>query len=249
MWMRHALMVLFYCLVCWFAYLFLIKPYSYRWRPCYGSKEYEVCMPHGFKVFGIDVSHHQGTIDWDRLALTGQNDYPIRFALVKATEGGDFKDENYDANIANARRVGMTCGSYLFFNPMTDPSVQASFFTSAVTLQSGDIPPVVDVEQRGESRELLQRHLLECLRLIERHYGVKPIIYTSYKFRHHYLNIPAFNDYLFWIAHYYVEKPDDDARWTLWQFTDRGRVDGISGYTDLNAFAGTPDEFHSILVK
>lgn len=206
-------------------------------------------MPHGFSVFGIDVSHHQGSIDWDKVAGTSQNEYPISFVMIKATEGGDFMDENYDSNIVNARRVGLTCGSYLFFNPKTDPVVQTEFFTKAVALYPGDIPPVIDVEQHGDSRELLQKRLLECLRLIENHYGVRPVIYTSYKFRRHYLDNPAFDDYLFWIAHHYVEKLADDAEWTFWQFTDRGRVNGISGYTDLNTFAGTQAEFRSILVK
>ena len=74
-----------------FFYYFFIRPYSYRWKPCYGYKGYGVCLPVNYKVHGIDVSHHQGTIDWQAVKATETQNYPIRFVFMKATEGGDYK--------------------------------------------------------------------------------------------------------------------------------------------------------------
>lgn len=229
------------------AYFLLIRPYAYRWKPCYGTKEYEVCMPGGMELYGIDVSHHQGLIDWSRVSECSGNEYPLRFVFIKATEGGNFKDENYDYNIEEARKSGLSCGSYLFYNPSTPPELQAGFFIHNVSLRAGDLPPVLDVEKHGDSREEFQRDILKCVAILESYYGVKPVIYTSYKFKKRYLDTPELNGYPFWMAHYYVEKPDNDAAWTLWQFTDRGRVSGIDGYTDLNAFNGTMSDFRKLL--
>lgn len=231
------------------AYFVLIRPYSYRWKPCYGLKAYDVCMPSGFQVYGIDVSHHQGTVDWDKVASSSDRDYPIRFALIKATEGGDFLDENFEINFSRAQAAGLACGAYLFYNPDSPPESQAAFYINNVSLVAGCLPPVVDIESKGESRERLQTDLLECLEMLERHYGVKPIIYTSYKFRKHYLNNPVFDRYMLWMAQYRSETPGDDSDWSIWQFTDRGCVEGIREYVDLNVFRGTLESFRSFLIK
>ncbi len=206
-------------------------------------------MPQGFEVFGVDVSHHQGNIDWMEVSAMSDNGFPLRFAVIKATEGGDFKDTNYDVNYATARECGLACGAYLFYNPGTSPSSQAAFYINNVSLASGDLPPVVDVEHKGKSVGQLRKDVLECLVLLENHYGTSPIIYTSYKFWKHYLNVPDFEKYKFWIAHYYIDDPDDDIDWTIWQFTDRGNVPGIDSYVDLNVFNGSYDSFRQTLVK
>lgn len=79
------------CVLSAFFYFF-IRPYSYRWKPCYGLKAYGVCMPAGFHIHGIDVSHYQGNIDWQRLTQTRQSQFPIHFIFMKASEGGDYGD-------------------------------------------------------------------------------------------------------------------------------------------------------------
>lgn len=238
-----AVALLLLCL----AYSGVIRKYSYRWKPCYGASDFELCLPHAGQIYGIDISHHQGDVDWVKVAAASAA-HPIRFAYIKATEGGDFKDDRYDGYIEAARKVGIACGSYLFFNPDADPGQQARFFIDNVSMEAGDLPPVVDVERRGTSKAVLQHNLLECLRIIEAHYGVRPIIYSSYKFRNHYLDIPDLDRYKFWIARYYVDKPDESDRWILWQFSNRGRVDGIEGHTDINVFNGSFDDF-SLLHK
>lgn len=249
-WLYWFLTVLMLALVSLGAFHFFLRPYFYRWKPCFGEKEYSVCLPSGYRYYGIDVSHHQGKIDWTRVAASSAiSEYPLKFVIMKATEGGTFKDPNFDFNIEAAREAGFVCGVYHFYNPATSPSVQAGFYRRNVSLAVGDLVPVVDVEVYPHNTRKLQADLLEFLRLIESYYGVKPIIYTSVKYRRRYLDTPDFDRYRFWIAHYYVDEPGTASQWCFWQFTDRARVDGIQGFTDLNVFKGSDSEFETLLMK
>ena len=246
-WLGTALLIL---LIAFGAYTFLLKPYFYRWLPCQGHKEYDVCVPTGFKYYGIDVSHHQGRIDWSQVALSNaESDCPVKFVIIKATEGGTFVDPDFETNLKGAREAGFVCGVYHFFNPATPAGKQAEFYINNVKLNKGDFAPVVDVERTGRSDKELQDGLSEFLSIIEKHYGVKPIIYASAKFRKRHLDSDRFNYYPVWIAHYYVVRPDSDVKWRIWQFTDRARVNGIAEYTDLNVFSGTEADFNSLRVK
>jgi len=246
-WLGTALLIL---LIAFGAYTFLLKPYFYRWLPCQGHKEYDVCVPTGFKYYGIDVSHHQGRIDWSQVALSNaESDCPVKFVIIKATEGGTFVDPDFETNLKGAREAGFVCGVYHFFNPSTPAGKQADFYINNVKLNKGDFAPVVDVERTGRSDKELQDGLSEFLSIIEKHYGVKPIIYASAKFRKRHLDSDRFNYYPVWIAHYYVVRPDSDVKWRIWQFTDRARVNGIAEYTDLNVFSGTEADFNSLRVK
>ena len=186
-------------------FYFFIRPYSYRWKPCYGLKAYGVCMPAGFHIHGIDISHYQGNIDWQRLTQTRQSQFPIHFIFMKASEGGDYGDRVFQANFDSAKVYGFIRGAYHFYNPKTDPVRQADFFINSVKLDAGDLPPVLDIEKRGDDARTLRRDLKIWLDRIERHYKVKPILYTSYKFKTRYLNDSIFDSYPYWIAHYYVD--------------------------------------------
>lgn len=222
-----------------FFYYFFIRPYSYRWKPCYGYKGYGVCLPINYKVHGIDVSHHQGEIDWEAVKATDKQEYPIRFVFMKATEGGDHKDRLFVDNFRQAREVGLVRGAYHFYNPNTDPIRQADFFISQVKLETGDLAPVLDIERKPRSKAQLQADLVKFLNRLEQHYGVKPIIYTSYKYRLHYLDTPELSSYPLWIAHYYVDALSYDGPWQFWQHTDYGTVPGIEENVDLNVFNGS----------
>ena len=79
-------------------YYFFIRPYAYRWKPCYGTKAYGVCLPSGYRVHGFDISHHQGEINWAVLSKTQFTPFPIRFVFLKASEGGDFSDTTFVHN-------------------------------------------------------------------------------------------------------------------------------------------------------
>lgn len=243
-WVVTALIIVLIGIGAW--YLFL-RPYMYRLRPCQGAKEYGVCLPSGFTYYGIDVSHHQGVIDWQRVAEASQvKGFPIKFAFIKATEGSTFTDPDYQNNISNARRAGIVCGAYHFYDPWTSPEKQAQHFINTVQPERGDMVPVVDVERGGRSSANLRQDLSIFMTLIEEHFGVKPILYTSVKFRQRNLNSHNFDDYPFWVAHYYVVRPNTDKNWCFWQFTDRAGVEGIAGYTDFNVFKGTPAQFESL---
>ena len=98
-------------------YYFFIRPYAYRWKPCYGMKAYGVCLPYGFEVHGFDVSHHQGNIDWGELQKTQTSPFPVRFVFMKASEGGDFSDTAFIHNFDEARKHGFIRGAYHFYKP------------------------------------------------------------------------------------------------------------------------------------
>jgi len=190
--------------VFFFYYLF-VSPFGFRWRALYG----EVSYPEGYEIHGIDISHHQGTIDWATLKDEAVIDErPIRFIMIKATEGANKIDENFKDNFYNAREYGFTRGAYHFYGTRSTAKAQAQFFISQVKLEKGDLPPVLDVEHKpsNQTDEEFKESVLEWLRIVENHYGVPPIVYTYYKFKLRYLSDSAFDAYPYWIAHYYVDK-------------------------------------------
>lgn len=222
---------------------FFIRPYAYRWKLCHGEKGYGVCMPCRYEVHGIDISHYQGQIDWQRLATGNDGRFPLHFIFMKATEGGDHADDTYRANLDSARNCGFVCGAYHYFIPQTDAVKQADFFIRTADLRPGDLPPVLDVETRGDKSASELRHdVKRWLDRVESYYGVKPILYTSYKFKKKYLNDSLLNTYPYWIAHYYVDSVRYEGKWHFWQHTDVGRVPGIEEEVDLNVFNGSPED-------
>lgn len=250
LWLRNALALLIVGLFSVVFYYFVIRPYSYRWKECGGRKAYGICLPCCYEVHGIDISHYQGSIDWDQVAMHQGADFPIHFVFMKATEGGDHGDDTFTANFDEAGKRGLIRGAYHFFSPKTDPLKQADFFIRTVKLQQGDLPPVLDVEVAGKkSKEELQQRIKQWLDRVEAHYGVKPILYTSYKFKNHYLNDPHFDAYPYWIAHYYVDSVRYEGKWHFWQHSDIGTVPGIRHDVDLNVFNGTLDELQELTIK
>ena len=229
-------------------YYFFIEPYSYRWKPCYGMKAYGVCLPYGFGIHGFDISHHQGHIDWNELQQLQNAPFPVRFVFMKASEGGDFSDTAFVRNFDEARRHGFIRGAYHFYNPKTDALRQADFFIRSVKLEPGDLPPVLDIEVKGEDEGQLRNDLLVWLRRIEHYYKVKPILYTSYKFKTRYLNDSLFNSYPYWIAHYYVDSVEYKGQWRFWQHTDKGKLPGIRENVDLNVFNGSMEELLQLTI-
>lgn len=247
-WLRYLWMSLIVLAFSGTFYYFFIRPYAYRWKPCYGLKAYGICMPYGYQVHGIDISHHQGAIDWTHLQQTRQGPFPIQFVFLKASEGGDYLDPTFLAHFDSARAHGFIRGAYHFYNPKTDPVRQADFFIRTVKLEAGDLPPVLDIEKRGKDEQVLRRDLKIWLDRIEQHYRVKPILYTSYKFKTRYLNDSVFNSYPYWIAHYYVDSVEYRGQWKFWQHTDVGTLPGISEQVDLNLFNGSLDELKQLVI-
>ena len=249
-WVRNILAIIVIALFSGAFYYFIVRPYSYRWKPCQGQKEYGVCIPCGFEVHGIDISHYQGEIDWKQLLKSKETDFPVHFVFIKATEGSSLDDDTFERNFKEARNHGFIRGAYHFFTTKTDPLRQADFFIRNVKLESGDLPPVLDVESVGKkSKEELQHSIKQWLDRVESHYGVKPILYTSYKFKTKYLDDARFDEYPYWIAHYYVDSVKYKGKWHFWQHTDVGNVPGIEQEVDLNVFNGSLDELKSMTIR
>ncbi len=222
----------------YFFYYFFVSPFGFRWRALYGDVSY----PDGYEIHGIDISHHQGRIDWDELKDNGTiNHCPIRFVMIKATEGATRTDENFHENFFQARENGFTRGAYHFFSVHTPAKDQANHFISTVDLENGDLPPVLDVEHKPKQQtdEQFKNSILQWLNIVEKHYQVKPIIYTYFKFKMRYLSDPVFDQYPYWIAHYYVDSLQYQGPWKFWQHTDVGRLPGIKGNVDFNIYNGS----------
>jgi lysozyme len=249
-WLRNVLAIFIIAIFSGAFYYFFIRPYAYRWKPCYGLKAYGICVPCCYDVHGIDISHYQGDIDWLELMQSRLTDYPIEFVFMKATEGGDHGDDTFARNFSEAGKHGFIRGAYHFFSPKTDPLKQADFFIRTVKLAPGDLPPVLDVEVTGKkTKKELQQNIKRWLDRVEAHYGVKPILYTSYKFKTRYLDDSIFNTYPYWIAHYYVDSVKYEGKWHFWQHSDVGTVPGIDEDVDLNVFNGSLEELKRMTIK
>lgn len=221
----------------WAFYFFFVSPTGFRWRALFGDANY----PDGYEIHGIDISHYQGEIDWEELRHGMIEGCPLRFIMIKATEGSSRLDENFNDNFYQAREYGYIRGAYHFWSNKSSAREQAYFFLKQVHLEEGDLPPVLDVEHKpkNQSVEDFQRDVLTWLHIVEDRYHVKPIIYTYYKFKENYLSAPVFDDYPYWIAHYYVKKVEYKGPWKFWQHTDAGKLPGIKGYVDFNIYNGS----------
>ena len=234
-WFGGSVVVLLYV---YFFYYFFVSPFGFRWRALYGDVSY----PEGYEIHGIDISHYQGEIDWEKLKNNGMIEKcPVRFVMIKATEGSSKIDENFIDNFYNAREYGFIRGAYHFYSVYSPAEAQARYFIKNVKLEAGDLPPVLDVEHKPKNQtdEEFKKSILTLLDILEEEYGVKPIIYTYYKFKMKYLSDKVFDDYPYWIAHYYVDKVEYNGQWKFWQHTDCGKLPGISGYVDFNIYNGS----------
>ena len=227
-------------------YHFFVGPTGFRWRALYGDAEY----PKGYEIHGIDISHYQGKIDWEQLTNAMIKGCPVRFVIIKSTEGSSRLDENFRENFNQARDFGFIRGVYHFWSNKSTAREQAYYFLDQVHLTDGDLPPVLDIEHKpaDKSVEDFQRDVLTWLHIVEDKYHVKPIIYTYYKFKEQYLSAPVFEDYPYWIAHYYVDKVQYKGKWKFWQHTDVGKLPGIKGYVDFNIYNGSYYELKQLCI-
>lgn len=211
-----------------------------------------IIMPKGYKVHGIDVSKHQGTIDWKRVSRMKDNGINISFTFIKATEGITRQDNKFKINWIQSAQNGLLRGAYHFYYPSRDAIQQADNFIQLVKLSKGDLPPVVDIEySNGKSAKKICADLKVYIDRIEKHYDVKPIIYTNTNFYNTYL-IGNFDDYPLWIAGYFDHDRfynEFNTPWILWQHSERGKVDGIRGKVDFNVYKGSLEKLMSLSVQ
>lgn len=197
-------------------------------------------------IFGIDVSHYQGWIDWNRVK---QSTHPIRFVLIRSTMGIDGEDLHYVRNWVSAADAGYLRGAYHYYRPDEDASEQFRNFRSRVQLHPGDLPPVLDVEALGKSTpETVRQGALTWLREAEKAYGIRPILYTGRNFYLQHLKGHT-DGYPLWIAAYDGEHRVREIPWTLHQFTDAVQVLGIREPVDGNNFRGSEADLKGLCLK
>jgi len=209
----------------------------------------KVLDTHIEKSFGIDISEYQDKIDWDAVKEI-EGGYPIEFAFIRASVGNDRADYKFKKYWKKAKQKGLICGAYHYYRPNENSIAQAENFIAQVTLVEGDFPPVLDIEKlpKAQSIERLKVGLKRWLETVEKHYGVKPIIYSSESYYEDFLK-EDFEDYPFWIANYTAFYKEIDDEWSLWQFTENGKVSGINGPVDLNVYNGNSVEMKELLIK
>jgi lysozyme len=195
------------------------------------------------KVWGIDLSHHQGDINWEKL----KKEKPY-FIFFKATEGVTHNDRNYREHYNNARKHGIIVGSYHFFSYKSSGKAQAKHFISVARFQKGDLPPVLDVEYRKKmpDHKKVTKEIKDFLVVVLKSTGYKPIIYCDYDFYKQYLKSEIKTDYYLWICDY---RRQPTNKWLFWQITDKFKISGISGYVDFNLFNGNKQKLKNILIQ
>nr|WP_256367777.1 glycoside hydrolase family 25 protein [Mucilaginibacter sp. SG564] len=214
-------------------------------------KNFNVRIPAGFTVHGIDVSSYQGKINWQKVKAMNDDDVHITFAFIKATEGVLSVDPYFQRNWREAPKAGIICGAYHYFLPQKSGVWQARFFLQTVKIEKGDLPMVVDVEQLYRTPPAKMREqLMSFVNHVENKTGVKPIIYTNISFYQDYLQ-GYFDDYTLWIAHYYqpVLNISKKTNWQFWQHSDKARINGINEKVDFNIFRGDSIAFRRLLMS
>lgn len=207
--------------------------------------------PNRYPIHGIDVSKWQGDIDWAKVRRSG-----VAFAFVKATEGGDHIDDRFQDYWRGARAAGIAHAPYHFYYFCTPAAQQADWYIANVPRDSVRMPPVLDMEWNHASRTCSKRPDPETVRSemkiwmdrVERHFGKRPIIYTTVDFHRQNLN-GYFQDYQFWLRSVAAHPGEiyPDHPWSFWQYTGTGIIPGVEGKTDINVYAGSTEQWREWL--
>jgi lysozyme len=208
--------------------------------------------PADYPIHGIDVSKFQGDIDWSAVASSG-----VKFAWIKATEGGDNADARFQANWTGAKAAGVPHGAYHFVYWCRPPMEEMANFEQNAPVEDDALPPVLDVEATPTSKTC-HRHLTQesavaemkvMLEEMERHYGKRPIIYTTVDFYQAILADGAFMDYPIWVrsTKYHPAVKYGPRPWHFWQYQSDASIAGIPAHVDRDAFFGTRDQWEAFL--
>jgi Lyzozyme M1 (1,4-beta-N-acetylmuramidase) len=184
----------------------------------------------GYKVHGLDISHHQEKVNWTLV------DKKYKFIILKATEGQNFLDTDFLYNWNNARLNGFVVGAYHFFVMTSSGEAQADFYISKVPDSEKTLPPIIDLEistKKYKKPDVIE-HLRVMVEKLEKHYKKRVIFYVNYNTYNAYIK-GEFPENKIWITDYkYFPKIDEENRWIIWQVSRRGRIEGIPGFTDKN---------------
>jgi lysozyme len=209
--------------------------------------------PATYPVHGTDVAKYQRDVDWPTVRASG-----IAFAFIKATEGGDRVDDYFQRNWNATRLAGIPRGAYHFYYFCRPASEQAQWFIHNVPRDASALPPVLDMEWNPQSPTcklrpdpaVVRSEMRTFLQIVERHYGKKPIIYTSVDFFDD-NGLSGFHGYPYWLRSV-AGHPSDrygSHPWTFWQYTGTGVIPGMTGDADINVFAGSEATWRSWLAK
>ena len=198
-------------------------------------------------IQGIDISHHNGAIDW---RAVGAGD--IRFVYMKASEGEGFVDPKFKLNWERAGQTDLYRGAYHFFTQCRTAEQQAANFIRVAGDMNGALPPALDLEHMGPCREgpttaRIDLEVKKMMDILESHYGVRPVLYTTQEFHDRYLI--DFEDEKFWVRSIFQAPTFREGDWLIWQHHHRGAVQGIKGATDLNAFRGSVDDLEALRMR
>lgn len=201
---------------------------------------------HSLPIHGIDVSRHQGRIDWNAVAQAG-----VRFAYIKATDGGDYLDPNFHRNWEGSRQAGIPHGAYHFVYWCRPAEEQVAWFAANVPAEPDALPPVLDLEWNHQSSceyDLTREETLEMVRVLlagmEAHTGKVPIIYTNITFHREILEgVPLDNP--MWLRSTAAEPHErySNRPFAFWQYTQTGTMPGIRTEVDRNVWYGSESEW------
>ena len=164
--------------------------------------------------------------------------YKFEFVYIKATEGESWEDARFHFNWKKAKKYNILRGAYHFYKPKVNSAVQMKNFTSVVEIKKGDLPPMLDVEvESALPKSTYRKGVLNCLRIMEETYGVKPIIYTNQQLYREYFNHDDFKQCRFWISRL-KSSPPAVKNWYFWQFTYEAVIKGVNEYVDVNVYNG-----------
>lgn len=203
---------------------------------------YEVLHKHDEKAIGFDVSEYQSEIDWEQTYHIDES-FELSFVFIRATAGKNKVDKRFKENWKASKERQLIRGAYHYYRPNENSIEQANNFIKNVKLEKGDLPPVLDIEKlpKSQSIDSLKVGLRRWLKKVEKHYKVKPIIYSGESYYNDFLK-KEFSDYPLWIANYNFWRNHLEDDWLFWQFTEKAQIQGIEGMVDVNIFNGDKNQ-------
>jgi GH25 family lysozyme M1 (1,4-beta-N-acetylmuramidase) len=213
------------------------------------------------KPFGIDVSQHQGNMDWEVVAAYSPK---VCFAGIRAGISWGYVDKNFKYNWSEARKVGIARTAYHVIYPDSPPQKQMESFVNLMDGDFGELPPTIDAElTRDRGYAVIASVLIQCLSLLENMTGIRPMIYTRANWIDEHITGPCnqppswLNAYDYWLAQY-LRRPEehsgppdlprgvDRKRCIIHQTSERGAPIGSEArQQDYNRWQGDLDSFYA----
>tara|TARA_R110002126_G_scaffold291771_1_gene457527 strand:+ start:6450 stop:7121 length:672 start_codon:yes stop_codon:yes gene_type:complete len=194
-----------------------------------------------YKIKGVDISHWNEVSSWSKLKPN------INFVIIKATQGSSYTDPKFNSYWESSKKNNITRGAYHFFQPGISAEKQFSNFKKNVKLSKGDLPPVLDVEDKLADMDEVNK----WLELAEKHYGVRPIIYSDYLFFKVFMDGKV-KDYKLWLhidEKYNLQPSFNNHDCNMWQYSHKGKLPGIKGDVDLDYFLDNQSTFKQMLIN